>query len=105
MDWRHVAAMRVHINQFRSGPQLDMTPDGQFLEPPRESPAEKLVRYGVVVAVIAGLVAVAALALWLAVLLIPVMIIAAAVAYGAVRWRMWKLGRSAGGQLRTPFGG
>jgi hypothetical protein len=59
----------------------------------------------VVVAVIAGVVAVAALALWLAVLLIPVMIIAGAIAYGAFRWRMWKLGRSAGGQLRPPFGG
>ena len=93
------------MSQFRSGPQLDMTPDGQFLEPPRESPAEKLVRYGVVVAVIAGVLAVAALALWLAVLLIPVVIIAGAVAYGAFRWRMWKLGRSAGGQLRTPFRG
>jgi hypothetical protein len=94
--------MRIHISQFRAGPQIDMTPDGQFLEPPRETPAEKLLRYGVVVAAIAGLVAVAALAFWLAVLLIPVVIIAAAVAYAAFRWRMWKLGRSAGGELRPP---
>jgi predicted lysophospholipase L1 biosynthesis ABC-type transport system permease subunit len=97
--------MRIHISQFRSGPQLDMTPDGQFLERPRETPAEKLLRYGIVVAVIAGLVALAAFALWLALILIPVVILAAAVAYAAFRWRMWKLGRSAGGQLRPPFGG
>ncbi len=86
--------MRIHISQFRSGPQLDMTPDGQFLEPPRETAAEKLLRYGVVVAAIAGLLAVAALAFWLAVMLIPVVIVAAAVAYAAFRWRMWKLGGS-----------
>jgi predicted lysophospholipase L1 biosynthesis ABC-type transport system permease subunit len=97
--------MRIHISQFRSGPQLDMTPDGQFLERPRETPAEKLLRYGIVVAVIAGLVALAAFALWLALILIPVVILAAAVAYAAFRWRMWKLGRSAGGELRPPFGG
>ena len=65
----HVAAMRIHINRFQAGPQLDMTPDGQFLEPPRESAAEKLLRYGVVIAAIAGVVAMAALAFWLAVML------------------------------------
>ncbi len=96
--------MRIHISQFRSGPQLDMTPDGQFLEPPRETTAEKLLRYGVVVAAIAGLLALAALAFWLAVMLIPVVIVAAAVAYAAFRWRMWKLGRSAGGDLWPPSG-
>ena len=97
--------MRIQFNPFRSGPQLDMTPDGQFLEPPRETPADKLLRYGVVVAAIAGLVAVAALALWLAMILIPVAILAAAVAYGAFRWRMWRRGRSAGSQFRPPLGG
>jgi uncharacterized membrane protein YdbT with pleckstrin-like domain len=95
--------MRIHIGQFRSGPQLDMTPDGQFLEPPRESAAEKLVRYGVIVAAIAAVLALAALAFWLAVVLIPIALLAAAIAYGAFRWRMWRLGRSGGTDLRPPF--
>ena len=85
--------MRIHISQFRTGPQIDMTPDGRFLEPPRENTADKLLRYSVVAAVIAGMVALAALALWLALILIPVAIAAAAIAYGAYRWRMWRLGR------------
>ena len=96
--------MRIHIRQFGSGPQFDMTPDGQFVEPPREGPAEKLLRYGVVVAVLAGMVALAAFALWLALILVPVAIAAAAIAYGAFRWRMWRMGRSTAIQPRPPFG-
>jgi hypothetical protein len=96
--------MRIHISRLRFGPQLDMTPDGQFIEPPRKSASEKLLRYGVLVAVIAGLAGLAALALWFALMLIPVVIGAGAIAYAAFRWRMWRLGRSAGGQLRPPFG-
>ena len=95
--------MKIHISRVRSGPQLDMTPDGQFVEPPPETPSEKLLRYGVVVAVVAGMAAMAALALWLALALIPVAIVGGLIAYGAFRWRMWRLGRSAGGEVRPPF--
>ena len=102
-DPRHLAAMKIHISRVRSGPQLDMTPDGQFVEPPAETPSEKLLRYGVVVAVLAGLAAMSALALWVAFALIPVAIVAGLIAYGAFRWRLWRLSRSAGGQVRPPF--
>lgn len=99
--------MKVHISRVRSGPQLDMTPDGQFVEPPSETPSEKLLRYGTVVAVLAGLAAASALALWLALALIPVAVVAGLIAYGAFRWRLWRLGRSAGGPpgptYRPPF--
>jgi hypothetical protein len=50
--------------------------------------------------------AVAALALWVAMALIPLAIGAALIAYAAFRWRQWRLGRSAGFPLdrRPPFG-
>ncbi len=95
--------MKIHISRVRSGPQLDMTPDGQFVELPPETASEKLFRYGVAVAVLAGMAAMAALALWLALALIPVAIVGGLIAYGAFRWRMWRLGRSAGGEVHTPF--
>ncbi len=95
--------MKIHISRVRSGPQLDMTPDGQFVEPPSETPSEKLLRYGLVVAVLAGLAALSALALWVAFALIPVAVVAGLIAYGAFRWRLWRLGRSGGGQARPPF--
>lgn len=84
--------MKIHLSRVRSGPQLDMTPDGQFVEPPSETPSEKLLRYGAAVAVLAGLAAMAALALWVAFALIPVAIVAGLIAYGAFRWRLWRLG-------------
>lgn len=106
---RHLAGMKIHISRAQfgrgpSGPQLDMTPDGQFVEPPAETASEKLLRYGVVVAVLTGLVVFSALALWVALALIPVAIGAGLVAYAAFRWRMWRLSRSAGGGLRPQAG-
>ena len=88
--------MKIHISRVRSGPQLDMTPDGQFVEPPSETPSEKLLRWGTVVAVLAGLAALSALALWVAFALIPLAVVAGLVAYAAFRWRLWRLSRSAG---------
>jgi hypothetical protein len=97
--------MRIHINRFRVGPQLDMTPDGRFLEPPAATSADKLLRFGLVVAAVAGAVALAALAFWLAVLLIPVAILGAGIAYAAFRWRLWKAGGSfRGGPPGPTFG-
>jgi hypothetical protein len=86
--------MKIYIRRVRSGSQIDMTPDGQFVEPPPETLSETLLRYGAVVAVVAGLAAMAALALWLALALIPVAIFGGLVAYGALRWRLWRLGRN-----------
>jgi len=99
--------MKIHMGRMGTGPQFDMTPDGQFIEPPREPASSRLLRYGLVVAVIAALAGVAALALWLALIMIPVAIVAAVIAYAAFRWRMWRMARSAGGRMpvRPPFGG
>jgi hypothetical protein len=83
------------------GPTLDMTPDGQFVTPPRPSWSAKLLRWAIVVAVLAGMLAVAALVLWAALILIPVAIGAALVAYGLFRYRMWQA-RKARGVMHRP---
>ncbi len=71
-------------------PIIDMTPDGRFAGPPSTPVASQLFRYAVVLAVIAGAGAVAALLLWLAFLLIPIAIGAALIAYVAFRWQLWR---------------
>lgn len=72
--------------------QIDMTPDGRFVTPPPTPIASRLFRYAVVLAVVAGAAAIAALALWVALLLIPIALAAALIAYAAFRWRMWRRG-------------
>ncbi len=80
----------------RIPPTLDMTPDGAFRTPPRvggRAPLSfKLLLGAVVVAVLAGAAAVAALALWVVSLLLPVMIIAAGVAWATFKYRQWRRG-------------
>ncbi|HTR17872.1 MAG TPA: hypothetical protein VMI52_12680 [Acetobacteraceae bacterium] len=87
----------------RSPIELDMTPDGQFRSPPPppRSGLPWLARIGLgaaVVAALAGLVAGAALALWLVSILLPVAILAAVIAWLAFRIQLWRLG---GGSSRS----
>lgn len=90
----------------RTPPVIDMTPDGRFREPlrqgapgigPRVPLSFKLLIGGVAVAVLAGTAAVAALALWVVSMLLPLMVIAAGVAYASFKYRQWRRG-SLGGQ-------
>lgn len=90
----------------RTPPVIDMTPDGRFREPlrqgapgigPRVPLSFKLLIGAVMVAVLAGTVAVAALALWVVSMLLPVMVIAAGIAYASFKYRQWRRG-SPGGQ-------
>ncbi len=94
--------MKIHIQRFRpdDGRTLDMTPDGEFVSPPGggyrrgQLPwSSRLLRAAVLVAALGGLVVVAGLALWLALLMIPVVLAAVAIAYGAYRWRLWQATR------------
>ena len=78
------------------GPTLDMTPEGEFVTPPRPTWSGKVMRYAIVVAVLAGMLAVAALVLWAALILIPVAIGAALVAYGLFRYRLWQARKQRG---------
>jgi hypothetical protein len=94
--------MKTEFQRFRpeDGRTLDMTPEGEFVAPPSgyrggtQAPwSARLLRAAVLVAVLGGMVIVAGLAIWLAVLMIPVVLIAGAVAYGAYRWRLWQMMR------------
>ena len=72
---------------------LDMTPDGEFRTPPRMPLATRVLGIAVAVAAIAVALAVGALALWFALILIPVALGAAAVAWLAWRYRVWRARR------------
>ncbi len=87
---------------------IDMTKEGEFVDPPetqyfrgafepkRVPLAARIGRTAIVVAVLAGLLCAAALALWFALALIPVVIAASAVAWVAYRIQLWRMRRSGG---------
>jgi hypothetical protein len=79
----------------RVPPVLDMAPDGTFRTRPsglRAPLSFKLLLGATIVAVVAGAFAVAALALWVVALLLPVVIVAAGVAFAALKYRQWRRG-------------
>jgi len=79
-------------------PELDMTPEGEFTNPPASPLVTGVVRWAILVAVVAGGLAVAAVALWFALMLVPVVIAAALVAWGAFRFQLWRARRAAAGR-------
>jgi hypothetical protein len=85
-------------------PLLDMTPDGAFRPPAGPPLSARIIGVAVLVAVIAGAVAFAAFALWIALLLVPVFLLAVLVAVGMLRFRIWQARRRAyGGRDIRPF--
>ncbi len=67
---------------------LDMTPDGQFRNPPKVPIGTRIAAIAIIVAVAAGALAIAAIALWIAFLLIPVVLAAGLIGYIAFRFQM-----------------
>ena len=85
-------AMRIIIR--RPGPEtIDMTPDGRFIHPPATPIADRVFRYAVLAAIVALGLSIAAVFAWFALMLLPVALGTAAVAWLAWRWRMWRAGR------------
>ncbi len=70
--------------------QIDMTPDGRFRKSLRPSWGPRIIVVAALVALVAGGLAIAALALWFALALIPVAIVAALVAVAALRFQVWR---------------
>lgn len=89
------------------GKVLDMTLEGDFVAPPGARPAapvaERVMAVAVLVAVLAGALALAALLLYLALALIPVVVGAGLIAYGAFRWQLWRARRASLGGQRDLF--
>lgn len=81
----------------REPPELEMTLDGQFTRRPDAIglPA-KIAIVALVVAMVAAGLAIAALALWFALMLIPIAAAAGLVGWGAMRFQMWRARRSLG---------
>lgn len=77
--------------------QIDMTPDGRFRVPPPTPVSTRILRLALVVAGLAAMGALAALAFWLALTLIPIAIGAGLIAYAIYRFKRWQAGGSFGG--------
>lgn len=71
-------------------PELDMTLDGRFTAPPKPPIATRIMGWAVVIAVIAGGLSLAAFALWIALIILPVALIAGAIAWLTFRYQMWR---------------
>jgi hypothetical protein len=84
------------MNQHRP-PELEMTVNGEFVSPPKVPISSRILVWAVVVAIIAGALSLAALALWLALVILPVAFAAAVVAWAMFRYRVWRAQRSMGG--------
>ena len=74
-------------------PDLDMLPDGSFRRPPRPPVATRIFIWAAVIAAIAGALSVAAFALWIALILLPVAVAAAVIAWLAMRFQLWRARR------------
>jgi hypothetical protein len=82
----------------RYPPELEMRTDGSFRAPPRPSILTRIFIWAAVIAVIAGGLAAAAFALWIALILVPVALIAAVIAWLAFRFQLWRGRGSISGQ-------
>ena len=82
-------------------PILEMTLEGEFVDSAAGTPQDLNIPFGTrlliwasVAAAIAIACAVAVFALWLLAVMIPIALIAAVIAYGVLRYRMWRDGGS-----------
>ncbi len=73
----------------RRPPDIELLPDGGY-RPRRPPIAARIFTWAVVIAAIAGALAVAALALWFALILIPIVLVAGLVAWVAFRYQLWR---------------
>jgi hypothetical protein len=81
------------MNQRRP-PELDMTINGEFVTPPKAPLSSRILMAAIVIAILAGALCLAAFALWLALIILPVAFAAAVVAWAMFRYRVWRAQRS-----------
>ena len=80
-----------------------MTIEGEFRTPPRPPKPPKppvlnrILVWAVLIAVLAGSVAIAAVALWLAMIILPIAVGAAVIAWAIYRYQVWRAGGSVRG--------
>jgi uncharacterized membrane-anchored protein len=77
------------MNQ-RHPPELDMTIDGEFVVPPKPPISSRILMTAIVIAIMAGALSLAAFALWIALIILPVAFAAGVVAWAMFRYRVWR---------------
>jgi hypothetical protein len=82
-------------------PEIDMLPDGTFRAPRRPPIVSRVFFWAVLIASIAGALSLAAFALWVALIILPVALAAGLIAYAAFRFQLWRAGASVGGGPRN----
>jgi len=72
-------------------PEIELLPDGTY-RPRRPPIAARIFAWAAVIAVLALALMVASFALWFALILIPVVVVAGAIAWLAFRYQVWRAG-------------
>ena len=75
-----------------------MTLNGEFIAPRKAPIGSRILLWAIIIAVIGGALSLAAFALWLALLILPVALAAAVIAWGVYRFQVWRAAKSLGGQ-------
>jgi hypothetical protein len=70
-------------------PEIELLPDGSY-RPRRPPIAARIFAWAAVIAVAALALVVASFALWFALILIPVVVVAGAIAWLAFRYQVWR---------------
>lgn len=76
---------------------IDMTLEGEFVSPPlppRPPLGARIMVWAIVVMVLAVTALIVALTFWFVLMLLPLVLAAALVAYLAFRYQLWRAGRS-----------
>lgn len=82
----------------RRPPELDMTASGEFVSPPKVPITTRILMWAVVIAIIAAALSLAAFALWMALIILPVALGAAVIAWAMFRYRVWRAKHAMTGQ-------
>jgi succinate-acetate transporter protein len=76
---------------------IDMTLEGEFAAPPpppKPPIGARVMLWAIVAMVLAVTALIVALTFWFVIMILPVILLAAAVAYLAFRYQVWRAGRS-----------
>ncbi len=89
----------------RRPPEIDMLPDGSIRPPVRPPIMTRVFLWAVIIATLAGALSLAAFALWIALIILPVALGAAVIAYVAFRFQLWRARGSGRRTGRDVWGG
>ena len=88
------------MRRTRFPPMIEMSVDGRFIDPRRISWPTRIAGVAIMIAVVAGAIGIAAIALWMATLLIPLAVLAGCVAWIAYKFQNWRNGSTPGRDIR-----